>query len=382
MASTRTTTSGAGSSAWTTSTGTGLWCSTKWLTLPSTAERTAPRPREPMTTRSWRPSSMRLRIALRIGFSVRTVVTDTSSGTRSTASRSTRSAYRVSSGPSVAAAPADIAIIAVVRGSAAPVMSVSFACSVRAMSIASSSARSACGEPSTATRMLRNIGAPPLSRAREGPAQRARARVEDDDMRRRVTGDPRGDARRERGLVRLGPEDDRAGAELGRAAEDPLGDIGVAADAADDLARDRDAGGAQLGDAGVEQRPRLVVGLAVGRVLAGEHVALGDVEHLHGGAPGARQGHGERAHLERARPADGDDHRGGVGGRDSGPRLDRRLGPGRGPGERAAVGPQHARAQRCHDRTEVERRADRHVLRELARDERGDRAAAEAHEAV
>src|SRR4051812_18342653 len=205
-----------------------------------------------MTTRSWRPSSMRSRIALRIGFSGGTVVTDTSSGTPSTASRSTRSAYETSSGPSVAAAPADIAIIAVVRGSAAPVMSVSFACSVRAMSIASPSARSACGEPSTATRMLRNIGAPPWSRARERPAQRARARVEDDDMRRRLAGDPRRDARGERGLVRLGAEDDRAGADLGGAAEDALGDVGVAADAADDLAGDGHAGGAQLRDARVE----------------------------------------------------------------------------------------------------------------------------------
>src|SRR3954451_18744396 len=233
-----------------------------------------------MTTRSWRPSSMRSRIALRIGFSVSTVVTDTSSGTGSTPSRTTRSAYRVSSGPSVAAAPADMAIIAVVRGSAAPVMSVSFACSVRAMSIASSSARSACGEPSTATRMLRNIGVPPLSRARERPAQRARARVEDDDMGRGVAGDPRGDARGDRGVVRLGAEDDRTGADLGRPVEDALGDVGVAADAVDDLARDRDAGGAQLGDASFEQRPRLGVGLAIGGVLAGEHVALGDVEHV------------------------------------------------------------------------------------------------------
>src|SRR4051794_10792754 len=324
MASTRSSPGSGGGSACTMRTGTGLWCSTWWLTLPSTAERTAPRPREPMTTRSWRPSSMRSRIALRIGFSVSTVVTDTSSGTRSTASRSTRSAYRVSSGPSGAAAPADMAIIAVVRGSAAPVMSVSFACSVRAMSIASSSARSACGEPSTATRMLRNIGAPPLSRARERPAQGARARVEDDDMRRRLTGDPRGDPCGERGLVRLRAEDDRAGADLGRAVEDALGDVGVAPDAADDLALDRDAGRAELGDARVEQRPRLFVGLAIGGGLAGQHVALGDVEHADGGAAGARQRDGERAPLHRAGPADGDDHRGRAAGPGRGLRRDGR----------------------------------------------------------
>src|SRR3954470_268731 len=315
--------SAAGSSAWTTSTGTGLWCSTKWLTLPSTAERTAPRPREPMTTRSWRPSSMRLRIALRIGFSVRIVVTDTSSGTRSTAARSTPSACSMSAGPSAAAAPAEKAVIEAVRGSAAPVMIVSLACSVRAMSIASSSARSACAEPSTATRMLRNIAAPPKSRARERPAERAGARVEDDDMGGRLADDPGRDVPGQRGVVRVRPEDDRARADLRGAPEDPLGDVGVAADAAHDLARDGDARGAELGDARVEQRPRLAVGLAVGDVLSDEHVALGDVQDLDGGAARAGERDGEGAHVDRPRPADRDEHRGGAGGLDV--RLDRRL---------------------------------------------------------
>ena len=55
-------------------TGTGLWCRTSWLTLPSSAERTAPRPREPMTTRSWWPASICRSSARGTGGAVSTVL--------------------------------------------------------------------------------------------------------------------------------------------------------------------------------------------------------------------------------------------------------------------------------------------------------------------
>jgi hypothetical protein len=50
--------------------------------------------------------------------------------------------------------------------------------------------------------------------------------------------------------------------------------------------------------------------------------------------------------------------------------------------ERVAIEPEDADRDRGHDRGEVERRGGGHVLGELAGDERRDRAAAEAHEAV
>ena len=49
---------GCSPAAGTISTGTPPWCSTWWLTLPSSAEPTAPRPREPITTRSWPPAEI------------------------------------------------------------------------------------------------------------------------------------------------------------------------------------------------------------------------------------------------------------------------------------------------------------------------------------
>ena len=45
--------------SWTTSTGSSEWLSTKCETEPSTAERTAPRPREPITIRSWSAAAAR-----------------------------------------------------------------------------------------------------------------------------------------------------------------------------------------------------------------------------------------------------------------------------------------------------------------------------------
>ena len=74
----------------------GEWCRTWWLTLPSRVERTAPRPREPRTTRSWWPSVIWWISAIRMGCSVSIVVTGRSSGIWSRASRSTAS---LSSGP-------------------------------------------------------------------------------------------------------------------------------------------------------------------------------------------------------------------------------------------------------------------------------------------
>src|SRR6478736_503036 len=263
-----------GGSSWTIRTGTGLWWRTWWLTLPRTAARTVPRPREPMTTTSCRPSSIRLRIAWRICCSVRIVLTEMSTGTPSAAARRIRSASPSSAGPSAAAAPEASAIIAPVRGSAAPVMIVRRALDACARSIASVSARSACAEPSTATRMLWKIAAPPRSAARvravpdgggvrwplhpgERAAERARPGVDDDDVCRRMARDARGDVRGDRELAAVGTDDDGARAELCRAPKDLPRDVGVRAVALEQLAGDRRPGLAQLGDAGVEERPRL-----------------------------------------------------------------------------------------------------------------------------
>ena len=62
-------------------TASGLWLSTAWLTLPSRSDVAAPRPRAPMTIRSWRPS-LALATISSAGRPTRTrVVTETSSGT-------------------------------------------------------------------------------------------------------------------------------------------------------------------------------------------------------------------------------------------------------------------------------------------------------------
>ena len=87
-------------------TGTWLWRCSARLTLPSSAEHSGPRPRDPTTTRSWSPSRMRRRSAATAGQRSSTVVSGTSSGTRSLARRRICSDSLESSAVSAIAGPA------------------------------------------------------------------------------------------------------------------------------------------------------------------------------------------------------------------------------------------------------------------------------------
>jgi hypothetical protein len=95
--------------------------------------------------------------ASRIGSSVRIFVTDTESGTWSTAERIVFAASFCSSTASGSMPAAVSGVFAQYGGRETAVSSVSRECCVVARSMASARARSACSDPSTQTRMLWNM---------------------------------------------------------------------------------------------------------------------------------------------------------------------------------------------------------------------------------
>ncbi len=144
-------------------------------------------------------------------------------------------------------------------------------------------------------------------------------------------------------LPGLGADNDHTGVKLGGSPEDPLGDVGMTADGAQQLAADGHAGRLKLGHRSIQQLPGRHRALQLDSVLARDDALLQDVQDVRVATAGAgqRDRHGADLLCGGARPRRrrADRLRGGRGG-DAGGRR-RAIGGRWHVGDRRGVDEEH-----------------------------------------